>query len=176
MSQKNALIAELQMEAAATRKMLERVPVEKNDWKPHHKSTKLGNLAAHVAELPGWVAMTMATDEFDVATMNYNPAIPQSTEELIAHFNGNIDKAVAALENATDEDFDKMWTLRNGEHVIFTMPRKGVLRVSGFSHMIHHRAQLSVYLRMLDVYVPGMYGPSADDMAAMAGAAAASAN
>lgn len=164
MAQNRAFIAELQMEAASTRKMLERVPVEKNDWKPHDKSMKLGNLANHVAELPGWIALTMATDHLDLATMDYKPKISTSTEELTAKLDENVGKATAALENATDEDFDQMWTLRNGDHVIFSMPKKVVLRASALSHMYHHRGQLSVYLRLLDVPVPGMYGPSYDEM------------
>ena len=166
MSYNHALIAELQMEAASSRKMLEQVPTDKNDWKPHEKSMKLGNLANHVAELPGWITMTMGTEELDLATMNYKPVIPASTEELIARHDENINKAVAALENATNEDFEAMWTLRNGEHVIFSMPRKVVVRASALIHMYHHRGQLSVYLRLLDVHVPGMYGPSADEMPA----------
>ena len=164
MSQKHDFITELKMETASTRKILERVPVEKNDWKPHEKSMKLGNLAAHVAELPGWIAMTMVTDEFDVSTMNYKPNISQSTKELLAVLDENVNKALSALENSTDEDLEKMWTLRNGEHIIFAMPRKAVLRSSSLSHQYHHRAQLGVYLRLLDIPVPGIYGPSYDDM------------
>ncbi len=124
MSYNQGLIAELKMEAANTRKMLERVPVDKNDWKPHEKSMKLGNLANHVADLPGWISMTMTTDGLDLATMDYKPVIPTSTEELTGKLDENVNKALAALENASDADFDKMWTLRKGEHVMFTMPKK----------------------------------------------------
>ena len=167
MSHKHSFISELHMEAASTRKMLELVPVEKNDWKPHPKSMKLGNLAAHIATLPSWIEMIIQTDEFDLGTMDYEPTIAQSTEELIAIHNLNLDKAIAALENASEEDFEKIWTLRNGDHVIFSMPKKVVVRASAISHIIHHRAQLGVYLRLLDVPLPGVYGPSADEMAAM---------
>ena len=167
MSYNKGLIAELQMEAASTKKMLERVPVDKNDWKPHEKSMKMGRLATHVAELPGWIAMTMGTDELDLSKMDYKPVMPNTTEELTANLDANVNKAVAALENAKDEDFDKMWTLRNGDHVIFTMPKKAVIRSMAYSHHYHHRGQLSVYLRLLDIPVPGMYGPSADDVRAM---------
>ena len=173
MSQNRALIAELQMEAANTKKILEQVPTDKNDWKPHEKSMKLGNLANHVAELPGWISMTMGTDELDLSTMDYKPVIPTSTEELLARLDQNVSKAVASLENATDADFDKMWTLRNGNHVIFTMPKKVVLRSMAFSHHYHHRGQLSVYLRLLGKHVAGMYGPSYDDAQVMAAAASA---
>ena len=164
MSINQGLIAELRMEAASTRKMLERVPVEKNDWKPHDKSMKLGNLANHVAELPGWINFTMESDELDLATMNYKPVISTSTEELLAKLDTNVNKAIACLENSTDEDFGKMWTLRRGDHVIFSMPKIAVVRSMALSHHYHHRGQLSVYLRLLDVHVPGMYGPSYDEM------------
>ena len=129
---------------------------------------KLGNLANHVADLPSWISMIMTTDELDLATMNYKPVIPTSTEELTGKLDSNVSKAMAELENAGDEEFEKNWTLRRGDHVMFTMPKKVVLRSFSYSHMIHHRGQLSVYLRLLDVPVPGMYGPSADEMAAMA--------
>ena len=167
MSYNMGLIAELKMEAASTKKMLERVPVEKNDWKPHDKSMKMGRLATHVAELPGWIAMTMNTDELDLGAMDYKPVMATSTEDMISRLDENVNKALGALENAKDEDFDKMWTLRNGAHVIFTMPKKAVIRSMAFSHHYHHRGQLSVYLRLLDIPVPGMYGPSADDVRVM---------
>ena len=166
MGHKHALIAELKMEAASTRKMLERVPTDKNDWKPHEKSMKLGNLANHVAELPGWVAFTMGSNELDLSKMDYKPVISTSTEQLLAKLDDNVNKAVASLENSNEEDFEQMWTLRNGEHVIFTMPKKVVVRNMSYSHLYHHRGQLSVYLRLLGIPVPGMYGPSYDDMPA----------
>ncbi len=133
-------------------------------WKPHEKSMKLGRLASHVAELPGWIAMTMTTDELDLSKMDYKPVIASSTEELTGILDTNVDKAVGALEKATMEDFQKPWTLRNGDNVFFTMPRMGVIRSMAYSHHYHHRGQLSVYLRLLDIAVPGMYGPSADEM------------
>ena len=173
MSHNQSLIAELKMEAANTRKMLERVPTDNNDWKPHDKSMKIGNLANHVAELPGWISMTIGTDELDLATMNYKPVISTSTEELLAKLDENVNKALAALESSTDADLDKMWTLRKGSHVIFSMPKKAVIRSMAYSHHYHHRGQLSVYLRLLNIPVPGMYGPSSDDIAALAEAAAA---
>ena len=164
MSMNQGLIAELKMEAASTKKILERVPADKNDWKPHAKSMKMGNLANHVAELPGWISMTMGTDELDLSTMDYKPTIPATNAELIGKLDENVNKAVASLEKASDEDFGKMWTLRNGAHVIFTMPKIAVLRSMAYSHHYHHRGQLSVYLRLLDIPVPGMYGPSYDEM------------
>jgi uncharacterized damage-inducible protein DinB len=164
MSQNRALIAELQMEAANTRKTLEKVPVEKNDWKPHPKSMTLGRLASHVAEIPGWITMTLNTDELDFAKWDYKPHVAQTTEELVGILDKHVGEALAALENAKDEDFDKMWTMRNGEHVYYTLPKKVIIRSFGLSHNYHHRAQLGVYLRLLDVPVPGVYGPTADEM------------
>ena len=111
--------------------------------------------------------MTMATDELDLSTMDYKPVISTSTAELIGKLDENVNKAVAALEKASDEDFGKMWTLRNGAHTIFTMPKIAVIRSMAYSHHYHHRGQLSVYLRLLDIPVPGMYGPSYDEMNAM---------
>ena len=108
--------------------------------------------------------MTMTTDELDLATMNYKPVISTSTEELLGKLDEHVNKAIVALEAASDEDFMKDWTLRRGDHVIFNMPKIVVLRSMAFSHQYHHRGQLSVYLRLLDVHVPGMYGPSYDEM------------
>ena len=163
-------MAELKMESASTRKILERVPVDKNDWKPHELSMKLGNLANHIAELPGWVAMIMTTDELDLAARDYKPVIPTSTEELTDKLDTHVNKAMAALENSADGDFEKPWTLRRGDHVIFTLPKKVALRSFAYNHQIHHRGQLSVYLRLLHIPIPGMYGPSADEIAAVTAA------
>ncbi len=157
-----ALIMELQYEAGSTRKMLEKVPMDKADWKPHEKSMTLARLTAHVAELSGWVTMTMNTSELDFATFDYKPYIPTTTEELLAFHDKSVADAVASLEKASMEDFMQMWTMRRGEQVFFTLPKMAVLRTWAYNHMVHHRGQLSVYLRLLDVPVPGMYGPSAD--------------
>ena len=168
-----ALIAELRMEAANTRKLLANVPEGKNSWKPHEKSMTLGRLASHVAELPGWITMTMNTDQLDFAAFDYKPNIPETNAELLGLLDKTVDEALAALERASPEDFAKMWSLRNGEKVFFTMPKVAVLRSFSLSHLYHHRGQLSVYLRLLDVPVVGMYGPSADEVSAVASAAAA---
>ncbi len=157
------LIAEIKVEAATTRKLLERVPVEKNSWKPHEKSMALGNLAAHVAELPGWVTGTLTTAEMDFAKREYKPFIAEKNEDLVNFFDNKVNEAIAALENASQEEWGKTWTLRSGDHIIFTMPKPAVIRSFALSHMYHHRGQLSVYLRLLDIPIPGMYGPSADD-------------
>ena len=159
----DALIGELKVEAATTRKLLERVPVDKNSWKPHEKSMALGNLSGHIAELPGWITVTMTTDEMDFAKREYKPFIAQSAGELVTHFDKMVEDAIAALKAASPEEYGKTWTLRNGDHIMFTMPKAAVLRSFALSHMYHHRGQLSVYLRLLDIPIPGMYGPSADE-------------
>ncbi|MES2704364.1 MAG: DinB family protein, partial [Bacteroidota bacterium] len=134
-----SLVAELQKEAANTRKMLERVPASKNDWKPHEKSMKLGRLATHVAELSGWVTMVMATDELDWANFDYKPLVAETTEDLLEKHDENVTQAIAILENCNDADFEQPWTMRNGEHIFFTMPKSAVLRTFAFNHFIHHR-------------------------------------
>jgi uncharacterized damage-inducible protein DinB len=162
------LIAELQHEAASTRKMLERVPTEFMGWKPHEKSMTLGKLAVHVAELNGWATMICTTDELNFATFDYKPFVANTTEELLNFFDQTTAKSIETLQNASDETLMKMWTLRKGDHVIMEQPRAVVLRNMVFNHMYHHRGQISVYLRLLNIPVPGVYGPSADEMEMMA--------
>lgn len=157
------VIPQVQHEAAQTKKMLERVPYDKADWKPHEKSMSLGRLATHVAELFGWITLTINSDELDFSKVDYKPVQVNSTDELVQCLQKNVEEAVKALEGASDERLRGDWTLRNGEQIFFTMPRIAVIRGAALSHLIHHRGQLSVYLRMLDVSVPGMYGPSADE-------------
>jgi uncharacterized damage-inducible protein DinB len=157
------IIPQLQHEAEQTKRMLEKVPYDKAEWKPHAKSMKLGYLATHVAELFSWIAMIINTEELDFSKTPYKQVEVKSTGELLQYLQKNIDESVKALEGATDEHLKGNWTLRNGGHVFFTMPRIAVIRGVGLSHIIHHRGQLSVYLRLLDVPVPGMYGPSADE-------------
>jgi uncharacterized damage-inducible protein DinB len=163
MSHNQALIAELKAECANTRKMLERIPTEKNEWRPHAKSMTLGRLSQHVAELTGWVTMTLNTNGIDFSKMDYKPKMAATNAELVAELDKNLDEAVAALEKATPEDMQKPWTMQNGDHIYFTLPKAVVMRTWAFNHSYHHRGQLSHYLRQLDIPVPGMYGPSADD-------------
>jgi uncharacterized damage-inducible protein DinB len=159
---KEAFIAELKHESASTRKMLERVPMDKKDWKPHEKSMSLGRLAAHVADIPHWISNIIHIDEYDFA--KHYRTMPASThEELMQLFQEKFDKAIADLGKMNDEDFKRMWTVKAGEQVMFNMPKTVAVRAWSFSHMIHHRGQLSVYLRLLNVPVPGMYGPTADE-------------
>ncbi len=157
------LIAELKHEGANTRKMLERVPAEHFDWQPHAKSMSLVKLASHVAEIPLWAEFTINMDELDLAAGNFIPFKATSVVALLQMHDENIAKAITALESATDEQLIKVWTLKRGDFQIMSMPKIQVLRSMVGNHLYHHRGQLSVYLRMLDVAIPGMYGPSADE-------------
>lgn len=162
MSHSKTFAAELRFEAASTKKILERVPTEHLTWKPHEKSMTLQRLASHVAELPTWVTNAIKTNGLDIGG-SFKPALLNNTEEMVSYHDKNVQEALDSLENTRDEVFDEMWTLRRGEHEIFTLPKKVVIRNMAMSHLIHHRGQLSVFLRLLDVPVPGIYGPSADE-------------
>jgi uncharacterized damage-inducible protein DinB len=160
-------LPEFDEETRNTRRMLERVPDEKLSWKPHPKSGTMGWLATHVAELPGWTVETFTRDSLDIAPPGPAPTPPRpadSTQELLDRFDAKVQAARAALAGATDDDLQKPWTLLSGGKPVFTMPRGTVFRSFVMSHMIHHRAHLGLYLRLNDVAVPGVYGPSADEM------------
>jgi len=163
MALKDALIAEYKTEAARTRKILERVPLDKADWKPHEKSMTLGRIATHIAEVPVWASRILDHDYFDFMESPIKPRIANDTSELLSIHDESVAKAIASLEGADDEHLAKVWSLKRGEHVMFNLPRKVILRDFGYNHIYHHRGQLSVYLRLLDIPVPGMYGPSADE-------------
>lgn len=160
------LAAELQQEAKTTRRILERVPEASFGWKPHEKSMTLGRLAAHVAELPELILPALGQDELDFASGDFKPFVPQTTAELLEKFDRNIAAAAEALQQQPDERMGEKWRLRSGDHVLFEMPREMVVRFVGLNHVIHHRGQLSVYLRLLDVPLPSIYGPSADEAGA----------
>jgi len=158
-----AFLAELENEAKVTRSVLERVPADKFDWKPHDKSMTFGRLASHIAEMWGWTVSTVKQDVLDFSTMDYTPFEPKTTDDLLAFFDKHISDAKAALADTSDETFLTDWTMRNGEQVYFTMPKVAVMRTFVLNHIIHHRGQLSVYLRLNDIPVPSIYGPSADE-------------
>ena len=158
-----AFLAELENEAKVTRSVLERIPADKFDWKPHEKSMTFGRLASHVAEMFGWTKETLKSDVLDFATMDYTPFEPKSTDELLAFFDQHIATSKAVLAETSDETFLTTWTMRNGEQEYFTMPKVAVMRSFVMNHIIHHRGQLSVYLRLNDIPVPAIYGPSADE-------------
>ena len=158
-----SLLPEFDHEMAGTRRTLERVPWEKADWRPHSKSYPLGHLATHLAEVASWGSFTLESDELDFATFDYKPPQHRSTAELVATFDGYVAASRAALARHDDATAMAPWTMRQGDQIFFTLPRVAVLRSFVLSHTIHHRAQLGVYLRLLDLPVPALYGPSADE-------------
>lgn len=157
-----ALLAEWDHEMAGTRKVLANVPDGKHDWSPHAKSWTAGKLGTHVATMGMWAYLTCTQDSFDLAGSPKAPE-PTSTADLLRYHDEWAAKGRAAIAATDDAAMMQPWSLRMGDHVIFTMPRVAVLRSFVFSHMIHHRGQLTVYLRLLDVPVPGLFGPSADE-------------
>lgn len=158
-----SLLKEMEQEAQTTRKMLERVPEDKFDWKPHPKSGTLKWLSTHIAELPGWVEMTLTTDELDFEANPYKQEPINSTNDLLQYFDRSLAKGKAQLAKATEDDMEKPWTLRSGSQIFSTNSKAEVIRMA-YCQTVHHRAQLGVYLRLLDVPIPGSYGPSADEM------------
>jgi uncharacterized damage-inducible protein DinB len=158
----DALMPEFDHEMSVTRKLLERVPEDRRDWKPHAKSMSMRELAQHVATLPMWGSVTLNERELDFGTAPPNPPI-QTRAELLATFDRLVSETRAALTGKTDAELLVPWTLKNGGHTIFSMPRAMVWRSFVMSHLVHHRGQLSVYLRLNDIPVPSMYGPSADE-------------
>jgi uncharacterized damage-inducible protein DinB len=168
MAIKDSILPELDHEMATTRKLLERVPEERADWKPHPKSMSLGQLSAHLATIPFWGIKTMELPELDLnppGGPGFKSPDFESTQGTLARFDDNVRQAREAIAAAPDQDFFVPWTLKNGGRTIFTLPRVAVLRSFVLSHIIHHRGQLSVYLRLNDVPVPSIYGPSADETA-----------
>jgi len=163
MSITQTLLKELNNEAQTTRKMLERVPADKFDWQPHEKSMTVKRLATHIAELPGWVEMALTTRELDFASNPYTVEDVKSNDDLLSYFEKSLEKGRTELAKATDEDLEPDWTLRNGDQIYSVHPRSEVIRMT-YCQIVHHRAQLGVYLRLLNVPIPGSYGPSADEM------------
>ena|SRR5437899_920991 len=161
-----SLLPEFDHEIANTRKTLERVPEGKPDFRPHPKSMPLARLAGHLAEIPIWAAMTLSQDEIDVSPAGgapFEPQVMKSRAEMLTNFDEAVKKARATLAATTDDAMMKPWSLKRSGQTIFTMPRAAVMRSFVMNHMVHHRAQLGVYLRMNDVAVPSIYGPSADE-------------
>ncbi|MGH9526937.1 MAG: DinB family protein [Terriglobales bacterium] len=163
MSPKESLLVVLQRENAVTRRVLERAPEGKFAWQPHPKSMSLGRLATHIAELAGFGAMVLRLPELEISARDYKPRIAASQRELLDLFDGECRKTSTALAAASDAALEQVWTLRDGEKVIFQMPRLAALRAIALRHTIHHRGQLTVYLRLNDVPVPSIYGPTADE-------------
>lgn len=168
MSIAESVLPELDHEMATTRRLLERVPADQAAWKPHPKSFSLGDLAAHIANLPVWGVMTMQQTELDlnpVGGPTWETPTYGSLDNNLATFDGNVKTLRAALAGASDADYFVSWTLKSAGKVALTMPRVVVIRSFVLNHLIHHRGQLSVYLRLKDVPIPSIYGPSADEAA-----------
>jgi uncharacterized damage-inducible protein DinB len=166
MALRDALLPEFDHEMSTTRRTLERFPEEKANWKPHETSMTMARLAGHIAEVPAYAATTFRSDSFDFAPPGgqaFQPTVPTSRKQLLEIFDKNVAEARAALAKASDEELQKTWTLLNGGKAFFAMPRIQVLRSMVLNHMIHHRGQLAVYLRMNQVPVPSIYGPSGDE-------------
>ncbi|HEX6643590.1 MAG TPA: DinB family protein [Gemmatimonadales bacterium] len=155
------LLAEFDNEMKVTRAVLERTPVADAAWKPHPKSTSLGDLAVHIATIPSWLVPTVTEPELDLGGAG-GPAALESVEQLLARFDENVRNARAALAGARDASLAEPWTLRSGSHTVFTAPRGAVIRSFVMSHLIHHRGQFTVYLRLRNVPLPSVYGPTAD--------------
>jgi uncharacterized damage-inducible protein DinB len=160
-----AMLPEFDLEMANTRKTLERVPDEKLEWKAHEKSFTMGSVSTHLANLPSWINLAIGMDAFDMAPGGQTLKTPplESREEVLKAFDKNIAEARKALEAETDEHLLQNWKLLSNGYEVLVMPRVAVLRSFVMNHIIHHRAQLTVYLRLNDIPVPSLYGPSADE-------------
>ncbi len=154
---------QLNEEATITRKMLQKVPASQYDWQPHPKSMSLLRLATHVAEIPGWMQLAIDVDVLDFAKTNYQPEPFTDNQGLMDYFEARLAAGTAALQKVNDDILGNKWEMRNGDQLFFESTKGEVLRMS-MSQLIHHRAQLGVFLRLLNIPIPGSYGPSADEM------------
>ena len=154
------LLPEFDQEMATTRRVLERVPTDKGTWKPHAKSFSLAHLAQLVSWMPGWITNALHETELNLAGAGRYSN--ETTESLLKMFDDNVKAARAAIAKSKDTDYEVDWSLKYGDRVIFTQPRAAVIR-QNINHLVHHRGQLSVYLRLIDVPVPSIYGPTADE-------------
>ena len=162
MSTIKPLLKELEQEAITTRKMLERIPTAYFSWQPHKKSMTVKQLATHIAELPGWVTMAVTTDGLDFAANPYKQEDVNNTSELLNYFDRSLDDGRKHLEETTEDILQGTWTLRNGSEVYHVATKGEIIRMT-YCQIVHHRAQLGVFLRLLDIPIPGSYGPSADE-------------
>jgi uncharacterized damage-inducible protein DinB len=160
------LLKEIEQEAQTTRKMLSIVPNDKYDWRPHPKSMSIMKLTNHIAELPGWISMAINTDGLDFAANPYEETAVSNTADLLKVFDNTYEYGRVHLESTTEDELEKPWILRNGEHILADMNKYETVRIA-IAQTIHHRAQLGVYLRLLNIAIPGSYGPSADELEQM---------
>jgi len=157
------LLKEMENEAKTTRKMLACIPADKYDWKPHAKSMSIRQLATHIAELPLWVTMSLTTEGLDFQANPYVQEKVDTNEEMMIYFEASLANGKAQLEKANEDLLEERWVLRSGEHILSESSKGEVIRMT-YNQIVHHRAQLGVNLRLLDVAIPGSYGPSADEM------------
>lgn len=169
MPMSQALVIELEQEAATTRRMLERVPEDRLGWQPHEKSMSLARLAGHLANLFTWSQVIFEEDGLDLGGDFTPPPVPENRRQILDAFDTNIAACKERIAAADDARLMETWTMRHGERVLARLPRASALRSWVFNHALHHRGQLSVYLRLLDVPLPQVYGPTADDPAGFGG-------
>ncbi len=162
MNTASRLISELEQESVKNRTMLERIPESKLAWKPHDKSMTIGRLGMHMAEIPQWITRSLTTESFEIPSGPYHPNVPRTHTEILKEFDNQLDTAIGHLAKATDEQLAAKWKVSKGDKVVYDLPREQVVRRQ-MNHIIHHRGQLSVFLRLLDVPVPPSYGPTADE-------------
>ncbi len=159
----DGMAAELQQEGQLARTLLERVPEDKLSWQPHEKSMSLAILAGHITEVPAWVTPILGTDEMAFDPEAYEPFVPATTAELVGALDANLAGAVEAMAGQSNEHLMQTWQFRIADKIVFEMPRVAVLRGMVLNHLVHHRGQMTVYLRLQDVPLPSIYGPSADE-------------
>jgi uncharacterized damage-inducible protein DinB len=157
-----SFLKELEHESIGTRKMLALVPADRTDWKPHEKSMKMKDLAIHLADLPTWITLALTSDELDFVKSPYNPKDCNGGEELVAYFDKNVEEAKQYLLKAKESILEETWTLKNGDIIYMQQSKLDTIRHS-YCQIVHHRAQLGLYLRLLNIPIPGVYGPSADE-------------
>ncbi|MBS1529962.1 MAG: DinB family protein [Bacteroidetes bacterium] len=166
------LLKEFDQEAQTTRKMLACIPDDRYDWQPHPKSMTVRRLATHIADIPSWVQMAIDDDELDFATSAHKEPVINNTADLLEFFEKSYREGREALANTNEHVLEQSWTMRNGDQVYFTSTKAEVIRAA-YCQTVHHRAQLGVFLRLLDIPIPGSYGPSADEMEQQMAAVAA---
>jgi uncharacterized damage-inducible protein DinB len=164
---KELALGDIRTELILTRRVLERLPQDQWSWKPHAKSFSLGELAAHISNIPLWQESILRENGFDLAQIEREEEIPTTREAILARFDSRSEAVRQALDELSEDDLTGTYTLSQGDRVVFELPRHGALRSMGISHLIHHRAQLTLYLRMLDVPLPPLYGPTADETVRM---------
>jgi uncharacterized damage-inducible protein DinB len=159
----SALLSEIEREAATTKRVLERIPADKLSWKPQPKSMPLGQLAMHIAKIPGGISRLAQVDEFDVSTADFNPPMPKDVQEVLTTLDASVKAAEEYIGGLSESALDANWRMTSQGREVFTTSRSELIRSIMLNHWYHHRGQLSVYLRLLDVPIPSIYGPSADE-------------